>query len=739
MVCFIILYAFVIVQSQFDSSTVEPTIQLTPAPTRPSFPSNSPSTERTESPTTWPFYYESLGLQEPGKVKVLATVSYVNPNTAVSLCMQLASAFTEDISYTHCRVTDGNGFFRGYNQTLFVTLEVDNVAHAIQRTTSPGFQNGSFIYFYGADHRASISNIRIDTSSDITTTDNPYTTEHPEGHACRGDWTTWNAGFSSCETYSKWGHNHNYCHSDSNGGLVAQQVCPQCGKCDNREDCDQCVKLTATVNNVEYNKDVMCEAIAALLLGRVTYCKKQDCSYGQSWCAEQPELLLWVTVEVDDVATAIQSASFPHFQYGIDNPPGTHVSSIYAYSSSGITTASPGFDITTASPGADITTTAQECPLGTFGVGAGMCACDNDPAMTRYAPIDASYCMSTTYGADITTTAEECPLGTFGVGAGICACDNDPAMTQYAPIDASYCMSTTYDSTGNPTREPTGLPTRDPTGNPTRDPTGNPTRHPTGNPTRHPTGKPTREPSNIPTTEPTTDPTHVVEAMEDEIVFFGDFSSSVADSDVFLREFNDYISRAGISEVDAFDVKADSNKVLVRGDPNQIARLKEFISISGINLPSAGSLDPVPTAVHFCERTELSRETCEQSHCCEWTFHSKTSTGSCTSRIGNNICSDEKLNPKAVGTEGSTGPSSKFLTVALILVCVSFLLYCLWQPVADFIKRHQNHFSHRHPMKRVETDIECSGERSCSTSRITRMNSGSIMRVIELSQKPPTE
>lgn len=274
MVCFIILYAFVIVQSQFDSSTVEPTIQLTPAPTRPSFPSNSPSTERTESPTTWPFYYESLGLQEPGKVKVLATVSYVNPNTAVSLCMQLASAFTEDISYTHCRVTDGNGFFRGYNQTLFVTLEVDNVAHAIQRTTSPGFQNGSFIYFYGADHRASISNIRIDTSSDITTTDNPYTTEHPEGHACRGDWTTWNAGFSSCETYSKWGHNHNYCHSDSNGGLVAQQVCPQCGKCDNREDCDQCVKLTATVNNVEYNKDVMCEAIAALLLGRVTYCKK---------------------------------------------------------------------------------------------------------------------------------------------------------------------------------------------------------------------------------------------------------------------------------------------------------------------------------------------------------------------------------------------------------------------------------------------------------------------------------
>merc|ERR1712038_1978492 len=224
--------------------------------------------------------------------------------------------------------------------------------------------------------------------------------------------------------------------------------------------------------------------------------------------------------------------------------------------------------------------------------------------MTRYAPVDASYCMSTTYGADITTTAQECPLGTFGVGAGICACDNDPAMTQYAPIDASYCMSTTYDSTGNPTREPTGLPTRDPTGNPTQHPTGNPTRHPTGNPTRDPTGKPTREPSNIPTTEPTTDPTHVVEAMEDEIVFFGDFSSSVADSDVFLREFNDYISRAGISEVDAFDVKADSNKVLVRGDPNQIARLKEFISISGINLPSAGSLDPVPTAVHFCERTE---------------------------------------------------------------------------------------------------------------------------------------
>ena len=80
--------------------------------------------------------------------------------------------------------------------------------------------------------------------------------------------------------------------------------------------------------------------------------------------------------------------------------------------------------------------------------------------------------------------------------------------------------------------------------------------------------------------------------VEDEIVFDDDFFAKVQDKDLFLREFNDFIADAGIHSVDAIDVYPGSIKVKVRGDEDQIAKLKEFIKKHGVDLPSTGPLNP---------------------------------------------------------------------------------------------------------------------------------------------------
>jgi hypothetical protein len=53
----------------------------------------------------------------------------------------------------------------------------------------------------------------------------------PDTTSCSGDHLTWNAGWGLCLTYAEGQSNHNWCDKDSKDGFLAEQVCPQCGKC----------------------------------------------------------------------------------------------------------------------------------------------------------------------------------------------------------------------------------------------------------------------------------------------------------------------------------------------------------------------------------------------------------------------------------------------------------------------------------------------------------------------------
>ena len=48
---------------------------------------------------------------------------------------------------------------------------------------------------------------------------------------CKGDPTTWDANYGKCNTYHFTGDNYVYCDTDSHQGLVASEVCVECGKC----------------------------------------------------------------------------------------------------------------------------------------------------------------------------------------------------------------------------------------------------------------------------------------------------------------------------------------------------------------------------------------------------------------------------------------------------------------------------------------------------------------------------
>merc|ERR1719410_1320434 len=47
--------------------------------------------------------------------------------------------------------------------------------------------------------------------------------------ACKGDRSTWNAGYGLCPTYTN--YNKPWCHKDWHNNLVAADMCSECGKC----------------------------------------------------------------------------------------------------------------------------------------------------------------------------------------------------------------------------------------------------------------------------------------------------------------------------------------------------------------------------------------------------------------------------------------------------------------------------------------------------------------------------
>jgi len=169
-------------------------------------------------------------------------------------------------------------------------------------------------------------------------------------------------------------------------------------------------------------------------------------------------------------------------------------------------------------------------------------------------------------------------------------------------------------------------------------------------------------------------------------VFSDDFDANVPDRDIFLREFNDYISHAGISEVDAVDVYASSIKVRVRGNPTEIARLKEFIDNHGINLRSTGALTPVTTV-------------------------------------------DSKLSPKGNTNQETKDSSSNFYFLLASLVLgvggIVFVIrkYCTWHSAVDLKNRDCRHQSPKKTgsfvfEKNKSTDIESNEGRHTSLTRV---------------------
>lgn len=276
---------------------------------------------------------------------------------------------------------------------------------------------------------------------------------------------------------------------------------------------------------------------------------------------------------------------------------------------------------------------------------------------------------------------------------------------------------TTSPETTHPTHKPnSAFPTKSPeTTNPTHKPnSASPTKSPE---TTHPTHKPnsafpthspitpndqdTQNPTFAPTSHPSHTPTiqslvSFKPKIEDEIVFSDDFYASVPDRDVFLREFNDYILHAGISDVDAIDVYADSIKVRVRGNPNEIARLKEFIDNHGINLRSTGALTPATT-----------------------------------------VNDDGKWSPKGSNANQETKDSSSsnfYFLLAALLLGVAFLAYCIWHSAADLKNLGDRHQSRQSPKKtgsfvfekNKTTDIESHEGRHTS---LTRVDTDQIMKL----------
>jgi hypothetical protein len=69
-----------------------------------------------------------------------------------------------------------------------------------------------------------------------TTTTTPDTTiasgvATMQGTSCVGDSTSWDAGYGVCDTYGSGETNHAYCAADVDDGIVAEDVCFQCGSC----------------------------------------------------------------------------------------------------------------------------------------------------------------------------------------------------------------------------------------------------------------------------------------------------------------------------------------------------------------------------------------------------------------------------------------------------------------------------------------------------------------------------
>jgi subtilisin family serine protease len=92
--------------------------------------------------------------------------------------------------------------------------------------TKTVFDNGYVNFFQFLD---------VQPCTIATTTTLPPTTTVadtvPDTTSCSGDHLTWNAGWGLCLTYAEGQSNHNWCDKDSKDGFLAEQVCPQCGKC----------------------------------------------------------------------------------------------------------------------------------------------------------------------------------------------------------------------------------------------------------------------------------------------------------------------------------------------------------------------------------------------------------------------------------------------------------------------------------------------------------------------------
>jgi hypothetical protein len=74
------------------------------------------------------------------------------------------------------------------------------------------------------------------TAAEHPTTTTQATTTTTQG-ICLGDPTTWNAGYGNCTTYVPGLVNHYRCNNDTYSGLYAEQVCQECGQCQEASSC----------------------------------------------------------------------------------------------------------------------------------------------------------------------------------------------------------------------------------------------------------------------------------------------------------------------------------------------------------------------------------------------------------------------------------------------------------------------------------------------------------------------